>query len=119
MPTRLQRYLRYVIHGEKSKRSPRRKARRGPRAKLEVSGLDSDPAVLRFRNARMRSGPYRNRWRNAAEASDFSCVPLTPGEHREYHRIGKRAFEMEYGVCFREEVRRLNDVWFRYSNEVK
>jgi hypothetical protein len=45
------------------------------------------------------------------KASDLSCVPLTRSEHQEYHRIGKAAFERQYGVCFAREVARLNAEW--------
>lgn len=45
------------------------------------------------------------------KASDYSCVPLTPAEHREYHRIGKRTFEHCYRIHFASLVRRLNRIW--------
>lgn len=53
------------------------------------------------------------------KASDYSCVPLTPEEHREYHQIGKQAFERKHGVCFADEVYKLNQIWFQYSGMVK
>lgn len=39
--------------------------------------------------------------------------------HREYHQIGKQAFERKHGVCFADEVYRLNQIWFQYSGMVK
>jgi hypothetical protein len=53
------------------------------------------------------------------KASDFSCIPLTPEEHREYHRIGKRAFERKHEIDCQRIVERLNEIWVRYSREVK
>lgn len=53
------------------------------------------------------------------KASDYSCVPLTPAEHREYHQHGKQAFELKYSVSFEAEVKKLNSVWFQYSGLVK
>jgi hypothetical protein len=45
------------------------------------------------------------------KASDFSCVPLTWEEHREYHRIGREAFAARYDLAFRAVVERLNAEW--------
>jgi len=53
------------------------------------------------------------------KASDYSCIPLTPREHSEYHQIGKESFERKYGICCADQVERLNGVWFRFSREVK
>jgi hypothetical protein len=53
------------------------------------------------------------------KASDYSCIPLTMREHAEYHQIGKQSFERKYGLSCEDVVRRLNEVWFRFSREVK
>lgn len=45
------------------------------------------------------------------KASDYSCIPLTAAEHREYHQIGKRAFEAKYGLDCAALVAELNRVW--------
>jgi hypothetical protein len=45
------------------------------------------------------------------KANDYSCVPLTWFEHREYHQVGKRAFERKYRVSFAAAARRLNAEW--------
>jgi hypothetical protein len=55
----------------------------------------------------------------STKASDYSCIPLTPAEHREYHSIGKLSFERKYGLSCAEVVDKLNQVWFRFSREVK
>lgn len=55
----------------------------------------------------------------STKASDYSCIPLTPAEHREYHSIGKLSFERKYGLCCAEVVTRLNGLWFRFSRETK
>jgi hypothetical protein len=47
------------------------------------------------------------------KASDFSCVPLTVAEHREYHRIGRDAMETKYGVSFAVLVEQFNEEWRR------
>ena len=53
------------------------------------------------------------------KASDYSCIPLTPAEHAEYHQIGKESFERKYGISCAGWVERLNGTWFRFSREVK
>jgi Protein of unknown function (DUF968) len=53
------------------------------------------------------------------KASDFTCVPLTPEEHREYHSIGRRAMEKKYGVSFASISRKLFGVWKEYGGLVK
>lgn len=53
------------------------------------------------------------------KASDYSCIPLTPTEHVEYHQIGKESFERKHGINCAQTVERLNGVWFRFSREVK
>ena len=51
--------------------------------------------------------------------SDSTCVPLTPDEHREYHQIGKAAFERGYGLNLTALVRRLRRDWFVFGSLVK
>lgn len=47
------------------------------------------------------------------KASDYSCVPLTTEEHREYHRVGKAAFEQGYGLNFARACKALTTEWRR------
>lgn len=42
------------------------------------------------------------------KAHDKTTVPLTRKEHREYHRIGRRLFEVKYVISFDAVVQRLN-----------
>ena len=53
------------------------------------------------------------------KSSDYSCVPLTFEEHREYHRIGRRAFERKHQISMASLVRDLNRVWFEFAREVQ
>lgn len=53
------------------------------------------------------------------KASDFTCVPLTPEEHREYHQIGRKAMEEKHAISFEEISTRLYGVWKEYSGRVK
>lgn len=45
------------------------------------------------------------------KASDTSCLPLTPEEHREYHQIGKRSFALKYGLDYEALSGRLRAAW--------
>lgn len=45
------------------------------------------------------------------KASDYSALPLTPAEHREYHQRGKPAFERRHRVNCAHLAARLNAEW--------
>jgi len=49
------------------------------------------------------------------KASDYSAVPLCADCHTQapgsYHRVGKRAFERQHGLCLAHVVERLNREW--------
>jgi hypothetical protein len=115
------RYLRFAVWGETEhpRRSPRRRSGRGParnwkyRAWIRslpsaVSGAEGCEAAHTGDDGGM-----------AMKASDYSCIPLTPEEHREYHRVGRVAFELATGINCKALVKRLNHDWFAYSREVK
>jgi len=53
------------------------------------------------------------------KASDTSCVPLTPAEHREYHRIGRAGFEQKHSLNLQALTKRLYRDWILYSRETK
>jgi hypothetical protein len=55
----------------------------------------------------------------AQKPSDYTCLPLTPAEHIEYHRFGRTAFETRHGLDCRALVKRLNHDWFAYAGRVK
>lgn len=111
-------YLAYVVLGIKStpKRKPPIRAKRAtprkgpPRSEAYkawirtlpslVSGLKPCEACHTGQDGGM-----------SMKASDYSCVPLTSTEHREYHRIGRRAFEKRYRVNFACACKRLNATW--------
>jgi len=52
------------------------------------------------------------------KGSDYSCVPLTREEHREYD-ADRKAFELKYEIKMSEVVRDLCRCWFKYSDQVK
>jgi Protein of unknown function (DUF968) len=113
-------WLYYQIHGVKPARSPRRRptgrcparswkyrgwVRTLPSA---ISGLEGCEAAHTGTDGGMKQ-----------KASDYSCIPLTPEEHREYHQIGKAEFEAKYGIDCATLVKRLNHDWFAYRSLVK
>jgi Protein of unknown function (DUF968) len=109
------------VHGRLPQRAPRRTRcfDRGParnwkyRAWIRtlpsaVSGQEGCEAAHTGSDGGMRQ-----------KASDYSCIPLTPEEHREYHQIGKADFEAKYGIDCATLVKRLNRDWFQYGRLVK
>jgi len=118
----LESWLHYKVWGAppiKKKKAKMRHFRRGParnpkyRAWIRtlpscVSGIEGCEAAHTGTDGGMRQ-----------KSSDYTCVPLTPAEHAEYHQIGKQAFEAKYSVCFTAEVAKLKRIWFEYSRGIK
>lgn len=108
------RYLQYAVNGRRARfRKPPRKSKNGPprdyryRAWIRtlpsaVSGQAGCEAAHTGTGGGMRQ-----------KASDYSCIPLIPEEHLEYHTIGKKDFYLKYGLDVEGLVKRLNDLWFR------
>ena len=118
--SQLIRYLRYEIHGERiQRRQKRRRPRRGPARSWKYRAwVRTLPSAV--------SGQYGCEAAHtgsdggmAQKASDLTVIPLTPEEHREYHQIGKAAFEAKYGISCAAIVKSLNHCWFAYRSEVK
>ena len=110
----------YAVWGKPAPRkSPRKPAGRGParnwkyRAWIRTlpsaaSGASGCEACHTGSDGGMRQ-----------KSSDYSCIPLTPEEHRELHRIGREDFERKYEISIARYVRSLQHAWFAYSKEVK
>ncbi len=112
----LVRYLRWEIHGERTPRS-RRWPRRGPARSWRYKGwIRTLPSVVSGRLGCEAAHTQNNGMRS--KGSDFSCVPLTPEEHREYD-AGRVAFERKYDLAMTAVVRKLNGLWFSYGGQVK
>jgi hypothetical protein len=110
----------YAVHGQTVRRRGRRRSRRCRPARSwkyrawirslpsAVSGLPGCEAAHTGDDGGMSQKP-----------SDYSCIPLTWSEHREYHRLGRAGFEGLHRLSCREIVRRLNHDSFAYSQGVK
>jgi hypothetical protein len=58
----------------------------------------------------------------ALKSSDYSCIPLCAEHHTmgpDAHHGGRETFERIHGLDVKALVKRLNGLWFRYSQEVK
>jgi len=55
--------------------------------------------------------PQRGQGAVGRKCSDRRAVPLTAEMHREYHAIGRDAFEQRYGVSFEREIIELNRIY--------
>jgi hypothetical protein len=118
---RLVDYLRYAVHGERvTIRRPRRRPRRSGAARnwryrgwirtlpSVISGMPGAEAAHTGDDGGM-----------SQKASDYTCIPLTAEEHREYHQVGRREFERRHGIDCRELVAELNHAWFAHAAEVQ
>lgn len=118
----LSRYLMYQVHGvdeTKPRRLRSRGARRGPARNWKYRAwIRSLPSAVSGATG-CEAAHTGDDGGTAQKSSDYSCIPLTVSEHREYHQIGRTRFELRHGVSCRDLVRRLNTLWFNFSREVK
>lgn len=113
----LERWLYKTVHGKEAPRGPRRKSRRGPSRNYKYRAwVASLPSAVSGQLGCEACHTVNNGMRS--KGSDYSCVPLTREEHREYD-AGKEEFEAKHGISMRDLVRDLNRMWFKYSDEVK
>lgn len=107
------------VHGTKPERKPPAQAKRAA-PKKPRKGPPRDPQYLAWirtlPSVISGYGPCEachtgSDGGMSMKASDYSCVPMTPAEHREYHQIGKHAMESKYGISYARAVRRLMREW--------
>lgn len=118
------RFLRAAVLGETTfERSPRRRrraARRGPSRNWKyLAWIRSLPSAVSGIEGACEAAHTGSDGGMRQKASDYSCIPLTIEEHREYHQIGKAAFERRHGIDCQDIARDLAGTWFRYAAEVK
>lgn len=107
----LERYLAREILGKELPRKPPTKERHGPERDADYRAwIRTLPSLV--------SGLYGCECCHfgtdggmGQKSSDYSCGPLTPAEHREYHQIGKRAFAAKYALDYARVAARLNAEW--------
>jgi hypothetical protein len=107
----LRSYLAWAIHGRKPQRRAHSPVRRGPpRDEAYKAWIRTLPSVVSGRTPceACHTGVDGGM---SMKASDLSCLPLTGQEHREYHRIGKRAFAHRYRLDYPDLVVLLNRQW--------
>lgn len=108
------RYLRFAILGETqhARRSARRRfSGRGPARNWRYRAwIRSLPSAVSGGGG-CEAAHTGDDGGMAQKASDYSCIPLTMEEHREYHRIGRAAFEKANGIDCRELTKRLARTW--------
>ena len=113
-------YLMYAVHGKKApRRAPRRRTGRGPvRDRKYLSWIRTLPSAVSGQLG-CEAAHTGSDGGMGMKSSDHSCIPLTHEEHREYHQIGKVAFEQKNGIVCANVVQSLTRCWFLYSSEVK
>jgi len=122
------RALYFAVHGVKPpRRSPRRRAGRGPARNWKYRGwirslpcacASAEPDCDCF-GAIQAAHTQNNGLRT--KGSDYSCVPLCAYHHQQYDSglRSKELFEADHNLNLADLVRRLNHDWFAYSKEVK
>jgi hypothetical protein len=114
-------WMHHEIHGRwpERKKPRRRPFRKGPPRNWRYRAwIRSLPSCI-SRKLGCEAAHTGSDGGTAIKASDYSCVPLTPEEHRLYHQIGRPAFERRFRISFRAIVKELNRAWFDFSREVK
>lgn len=113
----LSRWLMYAVHGQRAPHAPRRRPRRGPARNWRYRAwIRTLPSVV---SGKMGCEACHTRNNGmSSKGSCYSCVPLTPDEHREYDR-GRKAFEKRHQVLMARVVKRLNRDRFAYAWRVK
>jgi hypothetical protein len=107
----LRSYLAYTILGRKPMRQAKTAQRKGPpRDEAYKAWIRTQPSLISGLTP-CEACHTGNDGGMSMKASDFSCVPLTWEEHREYHRIGKAAFEKRYGLSFSSARKKLLTEW--------
>ena len=115
---RLEEYLAWAIHGRKTERRAVSPTRNGPpRDDAYKAWIRTLPCVACGIEGRSEAAHTGADGGMSMKASDYSCVPLCSGCHTQapgaYHRVGKRAFELRYGICFARIVAQLRQEWRR------
>lgn len=121
----LRQYLAYTVHGRKPMRQaenaaprkttpmPRNPLPHGPlRDEAYKAWIRQQPSLVSGKTP-CDAAHTGSDGGMGQKASDDTCVPLTRAEHREYHRIGKAAFEKRYRLNFADACNRLNAAWRR------
>jgi hypothetical protein len=125
----LRSYLAYAIHGKKDPsvfkkppqlaRSPIPPKRKGPprrtnclRDEAYKAWIRTQPSIVSGLHG-CEAAHTGTDGGQSLKASDDTCVPLTPAEHREYHAIGKQSFARRHGVSFGRACARLRILYAR------
>jgi hypothetical protein len=113
----LVRWLRYAVHGQGMPRRSPRRPRRGPARNWRYRAwIRTLPSVVSGRMGCEACHTKNNGMRS--KGSCYTCVPLTPEEHRQYD-AGRQVFERRHGISMPAIVAELNHAWFAHAAEVK
>ena len=113
----LEAYLAYQIHGRKLPQSERIGPRPGPPRRTQAirdedykAWIRTLPSVVSGKQP-CEACHVGTDGGASMKASDTTCIPLTPEEHREYHRIGCQSFARKYRLNYARTVARLQRAW--------
>jgi len=117
----LERWIVFQVTGRRPRRSPR-KARRGPARNWKYRAwVRTLPCAACGESVGIQAAHTGDDGGMSMKASDYSCVPLCFGCHREYDngKVSGPAFEQRHAIEMRVIVRRLNSLWFECAGRVK
>jgi hypothetical protein len=109
-------WLVWAVHNRKPERRAPTPARRGrPRDEDYKAWIRTLPCVACGIEGRSEAAHTGSDGGMSMKASDYSCVPLCSDCHTKapgaYHRVGKRTFEHQHGLCCARIAARLNREW--------
>jgi hypothetical protein len=112
----LRSYLAWAIYGRKPPRRATSSTRKGPpRDEAYKAWIREMPCIACGIEGRSEAAHTGTDGGMSMKASDYSVVPLCGDCHTQapgaYHRVGKRAFEREHGLCCAKIVARLHREW--------
>jgi hypothetical protein len=114
--TRLDEMLRWMVFGERVRRSPRRRALyRGPNRDDDYKAFIRRQQCCACGRTPTEAAHTGRDGGMSQKSSDYSCVPLCHGCHTvgggSCHRIGRKEFELLHGIDFEVVVEGLFTEW--------
>lgn len=111
----LRKYLAREVHGRELPRKPPRSERRGPTRDADYRAWIRTLPSLVSGQFGCECCHFGSNGGMSQKASDYTCGPLTPEEHREYHQIGKHAFATKYQIDCARRAAELRAAWQAHS----
>ena len=115
-PRRFEQWLAREVLNREIQRKPPQKERRGPTRDAQYRAfVRSFPCAACGSTRNVEAAHTGCDGGMSMKSSAYSCIPLCPDCHRvgcfAYHRVGRAAFLLQWGIDLTELVERLNAAW--------